>query len=199
MAYTMDMPKLWNDTIQTHRREVREAILDRTWELATQRGPTAVTMSEIAARAGIGRATLYKYFPDVEAILSAWHNRRIRHHLAHLAEVRDESADPAQRLRTVLEAYALIQAERLRHHHAPHAELATLLHRGDEVARAQRQLHRLIHDLLIDAQKNRDVRTDFNAGELATYCLCALSGAGALDSKAAIRRLVALTLTAVKP
>lgn len=34
-----------------------------------------MTMSRIAEEIGIGRATLYKYFPDVEAILLAWHER----------------------------------------------------------------------------------------------------------------------------
>ena len=52
---------------------MREAILDATGELVLSRGLLAVTMSDIAEATGIGRATLYKYFPDVEAILNAWH------------------------------------------------------------------------------------------------------------------------------
>ena len=39
-------------------------------------------MSQIAEQTGIGRATLYKYFPDVEAILLAWHERQVTGHLA---------------------------------------------------------------------------------------------------------------------
>jgi hypothetical protein len=34
---------------------------------------------------------LYKYFPDVVAILSGWHERQIADHLEHLAEVRDRA------------------------------------------------------------------------------------------------------------
>jgi AcrR family transcriptional regulator len=59
--------------VETHRQEVREAILDATGSLVQSRGLLAVTMSDIAEATGIGRATLYKYFPDVETILSAWH------------------------------------------------------------------------------------------------------------------------------
>ncbi len=84
--YTAVVPSLWKDTIEAHRREVRDAILDNTWALATEHGLTSVTMSQIAERTGIGRATLYKYFPDVEAILLAWHERQITGHLDHLAE-----------------------------------------------------------------------------------------------------------------
>ena len=54
-----------------------------------------MTMSKIAERTGIGRATLYKYFPDVESILTAWHQRQIRDHLGRLAQVRDQAAEPA--------------------------------------------------------------------------------------------------------
>src|SRR5438132_10403061 len=117
------MPKLWNDTIETHRREVRDAILDTTVALVAEHGLASVTMSQIAEETGIGRATLYKYFPDVEAILVAWHERHVTGHLEHLAELRDQAGDAAQRLEAVLGAYALIQHKR----HA--TELAALLHR----------------------------------------------------------------------
>src|SRR5687768_2488734 len=111
VSYSEAMPKLWNETIEAHRREVRDAILDTTAALVAQHGLRSVTMSQIAEETGIGRATLYKYFPDVEAILFAWHERQIAGHLEHLAEVRDQAGDPGQRLEAVLEAYALIAHE----------------------------------------------------------------------------------------
>jgi len=64
----------------------------------------AVAMSQIAEQTGIGRATLYKYFPDVDAILHAWHERQIAGHLAQLAAARDR---PGARLEAVLRTYAL--------------------------------------------------------------------------------------------
>ncbi len=54
---------------------MQDAALDATAALVAERGLRSVTMSQIAAQSGIGRATLYKYFPDVEAILLAWHER----------------------------------------------------------------------------------------------------------------------------
>jgi len=39
-----------------------------------------------AENTGIGRATHYKYFPDVESIFSALHQRHIGHHFEHLNE-----------------------------------------------------------------------------------------------------------------
>ena len=65
------MPRLWNETIAAHRREVRDAILDTTWALVAEHGLASVTMSQIAQETGIGRATLYHYFPGVDTILVA--------------------------------------------------------------------------------------------------------------------------------
>jgi AcrR family transcriptional regulator len=190
------VPKLWNETIEAHRHEVREAILDTTAALVFEHGLLSVTMSQIAERTGIGRATLYKYFSDVEAILLAWHERQVASHLKHLAEIRDQAGDPGERLGAVLEAYALMQHE-LRLAHG--TELMAHLHRGERVARARQRLSDFIRDLLTEGAKTGDVRDDVAPGELASYCLHALAAASTLPSKAAVRRLVTVTLAGLHP
>ena len=182
------MPKLWSDTIQAHRRDVREAIMDTTAALVADRGLSSVTMSLIAEEAGIARATLYKYFSDVEAILRAWHERQVTSHLTHLTELRDRGGEARERLEAVLETFALISYE----HHGN--ELSVLLHRGAHITRAQHQLMRVIRDLLAEAAESGDVRDDVPPDELASYCLHALTTASSLPSKAAVRRLVAVIL-----
>lgn len=190
------MPKLWNETIEAHRRGVRDAIMETTATLAAEHGLRAVTMSQIAERAGIGRATLYKYFADVDAILQAWYHRQITDHLQHLANVRDQAGDPGERLQAVLEAYALIVRETRRHHDT---ELSAFLHRDERLARAQRQLHDLIQNLVTEGAQAGDLRNDVAPDELASYCLNALAAAGDLSSRAAVRRLVTVTLAGLRP
>jgi AcrR family transcriptional regulator len=189
------VPKLWNDTIDAHRHAVREAILDTTWKLATEHGVLSVTMSQIAEQAGIGRATLYKYFPDVEAILVAYHDRHVTGHLEHLAELRARPGDSGQRLEA-----ALLQYARICYHRGRHGtnELVALLHRDEHVTAAQRQLGDLFQDLLTGAAAAGSVRTDIASAELAKYCLHALSAAGELTSEDAIGRLVTLTLAGLR-
>jgi AcrR family transcriptional regulator len=194
-TYSPIVPRLWTETIEAHRREVRDAILDAAAALVAEHGLRAVTMSQIAEETGIGRATLYKYFADVEAILLAWHERQISAHLAHLAEVR-EQADPGERLEAVLEAYAVIAHESHGHHNR---ELAAFLHRDEQVARAQQQLRTMIRDLVAHGAASGELRDDVSPDELASYCLHALSAAGSLASKAAVRRLVAVTLAGLRP
>ena len=190
------MPKLWTATIDAHRQAVRAATLDTTAALVAEHGLRSVTMSRIAELTGIGRATLYKYFPDVDSILRAWHEREISRHLRQLEAARDAAAEPGARLEAVLSAYALVAHESRGKHDA---ELAALLHRDEQVLRAQHQLHRMIRDLITDAATARNVRTDVASDELARYCLHALSAASTLPSGPAVRRLVEVTLAGLRP
>lgn len=195
-AYTPPVPKLWNATIATHRAAVRDAILDATVELVGERGLRAVTMADIAARAGIGRATLYKYFSDAEAILRAWHEREISAHLTAVTAAAAGPGDPATRLAAVLEQYAAAaHVGRGRHD----AELAALLHRDERVAAARHRLRRLVAALIVEAVATGAVRDDVAPNELASYCLAAMAAAGESGSRAAVRRLVEVTLAGLRP
>ena len=190
------MPKLWMDTIEAHRVAIRQATLDAAADLVAEHGLRGVTMSKVAEVTGIGRATLYKYFPDLESILSAWHQREVGAHLAHLAKARDQEADPRRRLEAVLTAYARI-THQSRGRHEP--EMAALLHRDEHVAIAQHQVLGLFRDLTSAAAEVGAVRTDVSADELARYCLHALAAASGLPSKAAVERLVTVTLAGLAP
>lgn len=187
------MPTLWNDTIEAHRREVRDAVLETAATLVAEHGLRSVTMSQIAAVTGIGRATLYKYFADVEAILLAWHERQVAGHLQHLNQVRNQTSDAGKRLEAVLEAYALMS----RQGHG--TELAALLHQGEHIAHAHRHLSDLMRNLILEAREAGHVRNDVAPEELASYCIHALAAATGLPTKAAVRRLVSVTVDGLKP
>lgn len=187
------MPRLWNDTIETHRQAVRDATLDATAVLVAKHGLASVTMSKIAQATGIGRATLYKYFPDIEAILMAWHERQIGSHLDQLSRIRDRDGDVGARLKAVLMTFAMIS------HQRHDTDLGALLHRGDHVVRAHQRLRDLVGGLLAEGAASGALRSDIAPDELASYCLHALTAAGALPSKAAVSRLVEVTLDGLRP
>jgi hypothetical protein len=77
-------------------------------------------------------------------------------------------------------------------------ELAALLHQGEHVTRARHQLHSFITDLVAQGASAGEIRDDVAPGELASYCLHALTAAGTLPSQAAVRRLVAVTLAGLR-
>jgi AcrR family transcriptional regulator len=188
------VPKLWNETIAAHRRDVRDAIIDATAALVDEVGPLAVTMSRVADRAGIGRATLYKYFPDVEAVLAAWHERHVAAHLDQLAELRDSPGDPGERLDAFLRRYAQICYRRAQHS----GEVSTLLHREDHVTEAEQRLLGLFSDMIGEAARAGVIRNDVDGDELARYCLHALGAAGGVSSEAAVDRLVSVTFAGLR-
>lgn len=195
------MPKLWDETIESHRRAVRDATLDTAAALVAQRGLRAVTMSEIAEKTGIGRATLYKYFSDVETILAEWHQRQISHHLEQLTAARDRIDGPLERLEAVLMAYARIQREIVvQHQSEPHgSELAAIVHGDEQRADAERRLHSMFRDLTADAAASGDIRDDVSPKELAGFCVHALGAAGHVPSDDAVNRLVEVTLDGLRP
>jgi AcrR family transcriptional regulator len=195
------VPRLWSETIETHRHVVRDATLDAAAEVVSRRGLAAATMSEIAEKAGIARATLYKYFPDVESIMIAWHERQVSHHLSQLEQVRDDTVG-GRRLEVVLETYALNRRDRAG------SALAPLLHPppgrepaggDDHLAKAHEHLTGLVAELIGERVRDGTIRGDIPAIELAGYCLHALSAAESLSSVAAVRRLCAVVLSGLQP
>lgn len=191
------MPKLWDETVEAHRRGVREAILATTATLVTEHGLRSVTMSRIAEEAGIGRATLYRYFPDVEAILSAWHEQQVEAHLGRLRELREGAGSAAQRLAAVLETYAhLSRGSRGRHD----SDLGAVMHRADHVSRAGHRVRDLLRDLVAEGAAAGEFRGDVPPGELAGYCLHALAaiGDGSAEGRV-VDRLVNVILAGLRP
>lgn len=189
--YSGGMPKIWSETIAAHRDAVRDATLDATAALVAEHGLTGVTMSQIAKESGIGRATLYKYFPDIESILAAWHERHVGGHLHHLTEVAEAGgvASPGERLAAVLREYATLSRQ-----HRDGSDLAALLHQGEHVVRAHAHLSDFLTTLVREAAERGEIRDDIPPGELAAYCLHALTAASGLPSEAALDRLIAVTL-----
>ena len=184
------MPKLWSATIATHRAVVRDAILDATVDLVSERGLRAVTMAEIAERAGIGRATLYRYFRDAESVLRAWHDREIGRHVAEIAAAAGGPGTARARLVAVLRGFTAGAHGRRAGHDA---EMAMFFHRDEQVAAARVRVRRLLEEVLAEAAAAGAVRDDVAPGELAAFCLAALSAAGDLPSDA-LPRLEALIL-----
>lgn len=180
------MPKLWNDTIEAHRSAVASAVMDKTAELAAREGLHTLTMARIAQEAGIGRATLYKYFPDVEGILSAWHKRQISTHLEGLERIRKQAATPLQALEAVLIAYG----ESTRHGH-DHA-FGSLLHAMPHVREAHGHLEEFVADMIAEATRDGNLSGDVPPGERARYALAAV--AGGAPNKPALVRLVGMIL-----
>ena len=195
--YDGRVPRLWTETVAGHRAAVRDAALDAVAALVARHGLRGVTMSQVAEDAGIGRATLYKYFPDVERSSPHGTSDRSPHHLDRLTAARDAAGDAADRLAAVLHAYAEASPGNRTNGTGPSWWPRCTRARtwpGPTTGSAGSST-----TLLADAVAAGHVRDDVAVDELAGYCLHALSGARNLTSPAAVRRLVAVTLAGLRP
>jgi AcrR family transcriptional regulator len=93
------------------RDETRERIVEATIELHQTIGPAATTVSEIAERAGVGRVTVYRHFPDEATLSRACSGRYLERNPLPDPERWQTIADPEERLRAGLaETYAYHRA-----------------------------------------------------------------------------------------
>lgn len=104
------MTSSWSEALDDHRAHQREQVLVAALELLDERGMAGLTMSALAQRAGMSRATLYHYFSDVDAVLAAWVGEEIKRSLAALVSEATAIADPLARLEHVIDAQAQILA-----------------------------------------------------------------------------------------
>ena len=65
-------------------------------------------------------------------------------------------------------------------------------------ARAEQHLRDFVRNLLTEGVETGLIRDDVPPDELASYCLHALAAASTLPSRAAVRRLVTVTLAALQ-
>jgi AcrR family transcriptional regulator len=178
------MPKLWTDSIEAHHEAVADAIFAATARIVTEGGFSALSMARIAQEAGIGRATLYKYFGDLDQLLLAWHQRVIGEHLQMVERVAASKDDPRAALEAVLGAFADIRR-------TDHGQLPTgMLHSLPHVHRAQDHLRALLRKLITAAARQGSVRTDISADELAGFALAALDQPRGVASKSTVRLIL---------
>ena len=88
------MAEQWAEVLDEHRARQRRQIMTVALELVSERGLAGVSMSALAQRAGISRATLYHYFPDLEQVLLAWVGEEVDAFVAELARELSGLDDP---------------------------------------------------------------------------------------------------------
>lgn len=101
MPLTKKAPML---SVRARMQQVREeAILDAVNQLLADKGYDLMTVDEVAASAGVAKASLYKHFPSKETLAAAAMVRVMDKALALLAQLQADAAlEPAARLREVV-------------------------------------------------------------------------------------------------
>ncbi|WP_345200070.1 helix-turn-helix domain-containing protein [Streptomyces lavendulae] len=174
---------------RTDARLNRGRLVAAAHEVFTEAGPGA-SLNEIARRAGVGPGTLYRHFPNRQALLTVVLDDRVKALCEYAEELRaSDSADDA--LARWLGAF-------LAHARANHGMGSALM--VNEPEAPESDCHQLILNaaasLLARAQDQGTVRADLTAGDLVQLVTgLALSTVREEDADAA-QRLLALVLDA---
>jgi AcrR family transcriptional regulator len=82
--------------------ETRQRIVDATVALHEEQGMMLTTISSVAARAGVERATVYRHFPDERALIVACTNHYFGQHPLPDSDAWLVMTDPVERLQLAL-------------------------------------------------------------------------------------------------
>lgn len=173
----------------------RQRILRAAAEVFTERGLDA-TLDDVARRAGVGVGTVYRRFPDKEALVEVLFTSRIDEMVA-AARQACASPDPWAGLTWYLEyaAAALAGDTGLRQ------MLMFATYGRDRVAYAREQMRPVIDALVTRAQEAGELRADFRATDfpLIAFMLASVAEyAGPVES-GLWRRYLALIVDSLRP
>lgn len=121
------MPKIMGSSLAEHRERTRTALFDALSELMAKRSFDKITLSDVAAHAGVGRTAVYNHFADKEDLLLAFMEHETARYAEELSAALAGVEDPIDRLRVYVRQQALIK----RHFHFPSSgPLANSVSRG---------------------------------------------------------------------
>jgi AcrR family transcriptional regulator len=164
--------------LRSDAQENRDRLLDAACELFGERG-LGVSMREVARRAGVGPATLYRRFPTRQDLLDA----AFADEMAACRAIVEQAAadpDPWSGLRGAVERLVLLNA---RNQAFVEAFLGSRPG-GDLLARHRRDLWRRLGELARRARASGSLRADFTMDDL----LLVLAAGRAVSSVPAARR-----------
>jgi len=182
-------PRLRRDA-ERNRRRILAAAADAFAEAGL-----AVTMDEIARRAGVGVGTVYRRFPDKELLIEALFEQRIDE-LVALAEAAREDPDPFAGIVRFFESFLSVQA-------ADRGLKEVLLGtpRGaSRIARARDRIAPVVDELVARAVAAGDLRPDVAASDLGLvqFMLGALIDYTCDVDAEAWRRMLAIVLDGLR-
>jgi len=173
----------------------RQRILAAAAQVFTERGLDA-TLDEVARAAGVGVGTVYRRFPDKEALVSALFRERIDS-LVTVAEEACAAADPWQAVVSFLEYAAAAMAG--------DTGLRQLMMFGtydrDQVCYARDRMRPVLTRLVRRAQASGDLRGDFEATDLKmiAFMLASLAEYAAAVTPDVWRRYLAMLIDGLRP
>jgi AcrR family transcriptional regulator len=151
---------------QPLQQRVAAAILDGAAHVFALQGDQA-NMNDVAAAAGVARATVYRYFPNREALLDELAQSAVRDVEERLTSARIDAVPPVEGIARAVRA--LLDA-------GDPFVLLVRRHPGSESERFERSVMRPLRELFERGQADGDVRGDIPSARLTESLLGLLVG-----------------------
>lgn len=156
------------------------------------RGDSA-TLTDVAAQAGVGNATLYRHFPNRQALAAAVYEDIFVTEVEPVITALVESAAPRESFLDVIERLTEVMCQQ-----------RPLLSSLDHLARLTVELfHRnreLIESIVETGKAQGDLRSDLTADDVTTFVAMVTTASVALDQPPELRRrYLSLMLDALNP
>ena len=182
----MSMPT----TLRADAHRNREQILAAATTVFAEQGPD-VPLEEIARAAGVGVGTLYRRFPDREALFLAVRRRSLE---ALLQEVRNAADEEPRAWDALVRSMSYSRELRLSMRPARFLTpaVAEALHHDPVLQDLRAQLVAVLDRLVAAAQQEGSLRPDVGAGDLAQLFALVYRGADRADDLAASRALAVI-------
>lgn len=148
------MPRIQAPTVAEHRAAQHRALLDAARQILSETGRPP-TLTQVAARAGLARPSLYQYFRSPGDLLNAVVEDVFPRWSARVAAAMDAAATPADRVL----AYVLTNFELITEGEHALASLLAEVAPGDTVAEQSRAMHQQLLEPLVEALHHLGVRT----------------------------------------
>jgi AcrR family transcriptional regulator len=169
-----------------------ERVLDAATDLFAKRG-CEVSVDEIARRAGVGHATVFRRFPTKDALISAVVSKQVRELVGFVEEaLHEEDAGEAFRA-FVWHAGELYARDR------GLDEGFSRCAAEPEVAEAKAELNRLVEQLIGRAQAAGALRHDVASDDVSALVSAAIRGAWSSPDPELWRRYVGVVLDGLRP
>jgi TetR/AcrR family transcriptional repressor of mexCD-oprJ operon len=167
------------------QERVADAILEAAADLLA-RGGEPPTMADIAAAAGVSRATLYRYFPTRERLLQALTAAGLNAAVTRLAEADLDAVPVPEAIARIARVVA-----------ATGSKYAAVVDAADPAGPVEQQIGTMIEAVLRRGIDDRTFRGDLTADELAFVLGYLLQAAGrrAAEHQAGVEKAAALITT----
>ncbi len=146
--------------LRADARRNRPKVIDAAQAVFSERGPEA-RMEEVAEKAGVAVGTLYRHFPNKEALLEALIAQRLGQVIEVARDVLQRDVEPWEAFSSVMKRLTGMAYE-----DRAFAHVVPLLGDEGEVGEAKRRVGTLLEELVHKAQEAGKMRQDVGAEDL---------------------------------